>query len=132
MHASGMPTPVVPLLDLADVPIPDTVEGRSLVPLMGGEDTSWREYVHIECAPMHHTLTDGKEKYIWFVQDGKEQFFRLTDDPMECHNLADRPEEADRVSYWRRLLIDELRNRPEGFTDGKRLIPGRQFPAVRP
>jgi arylsulfatase A-like enzyme len=119
-------------LDMAGVPIPQSVEGRSLLPLMRGEEKSWREYIHIEHAPMHHTLTDGKEKYIWFAADGREQFFRLTDDPTECRDLARKPEEARRISYWRGLLITELKDRPEGFADGARLIPGRPYRAVLP
>jgi arylsulfatase A-like enzyme len=119
-------------LEMAEVAIPPGVEGRSLLPLMrsGGEGTPWREYIHIEHAPMHHTLTDGKEKYIWFAEDGREQFFRLTEDPTECHDLAPLPKEAGRISYWRGRLIGELKDRPEGFTDGTRLIAGRPYHAV--
>ena len=86
--------------------------------------------MHIQRALMHHTLTDGREKFIWFAADGREQFFRLTDDPTECRDLARVPEEAPRVAHWRSQLIEELRNRPEGFSDGTRLIPGRPYPAV--
>ena len=118
-----MPT----LLDLTDTPIPDGVEGRSLLPLLRGETESSREFLHIEHAPMHQTLTDGREKFVWYVPDGREQFFRLSDDPTECRNLIDEPGEADRVEHWRRLLIEELKGRPEGFTDGERLIAGRPY-----
>jgi arylsulfatase A-like enzyme len=117
-------------LEMAGATIPPSVEGRSLLPLMRGERTSWRDHIHIEHAPMHHTLTDGKEKYIWFAADGREQFFRLTDDPTECRDLARRPEEGGRISYWRGRLIGELKGRPEGFTDGGRLLPGRPYPSV--
>jgi arylsulfatase len=121
-----MPT----VLEMAGADIPESVDGRSLVPLLRGDEVPWRQYMHIEHAPMHHTLTDGREKYIWFVADGREQFFRLTDDPTECRDLAGEPGEAERMSHWRSRLISELGNRPEGFTDGKRLIPGRPYPAV--
>ena len=90
----------------------------------------WREFLHIEHAPIHHALTDGREKYIWFVSDGREQFFRLTDDPAECRDLASRPQEADRVALWRARMIQELADRPEGFSDGVRLIPGRPYSAT--
>ena len=120
-----MPT----VLELTGTPVPDTVEGASLVPLLKGENrASWREFTHIECAPHHHTLTDGKEKFIWFAQDGREQFFRLGDDPLECHDLIAKPEEAERIALWRQRLIDTLRDRPEGFSDGERLIPGCDYP----
>ena len=119
-------------LDLAGAPIPESVEGRSLLPLLRGEKTAWRKHVHIEHSPMHHTLTDGREKFIWFVADGREQFFRLTEDPKECNDLAGKSGEKERMSYWRGELINELKDRAEGFTDGTRLIPGRPYPAVLP
>ncbi len=121
-----MPT----VLDLADVEIPDSVEGRSVLPLLKNNAVKWRPYIHIEHAPMHHTLTDGTEKYIWFTADGREQFFRLTEDPNECVDLAKREEEKSTLEHWRNLLISELADRPEGFTDGQKLIPGRPYNAV--
>ena len=123
-----MPT----VCDFAGIDIPDTVEGRSLLLLMKEISTDWRKYLHIEHSPVHHTLTNGKEKYIWFVQDGREQFFDLSKDPTECHDLIDDPKESARISVWRNLLIQELKDRPEGFTDGKKLISGRPYPAVLP
>ena len=79
-----MPT----LLEMVGVDVPDTVEGRSLLPLMRGESPEPRPYLHIEHSPVHQTLTDGHEKYIWHVADGREQLFDLDDDPTECHDLA--------------------------------------------
>jgi arylsulfatase len=131
-HADLMPT----LLDMAGVDIPDSVDGRSLLPLMRGESVPWREYLHIEHAPHHQALTDGQEKYLWHPADGREQFFDLASDPTECHDLAADPGHADRVQLWRRRLIEELAGRPEGFTrdceqsHGGRLIAGRPYHAL--
>ncbi|NOZ22358.1 MAG: arylsulfatase [Planctomycetes bacterium] len=123
-----MPT----LLDMAGVPIPESVEGASLLPLMRGEDAPWRDFIHIENAPTHHSLTDGKEKFIWFVKDGRERFFDLTQDPSECHDLIGDAQASSRIDVWRSRLIDELKNRPEGFSDGARLIPGRKYSGTIP
>ena len=126
-----MPT----VLEMAGVDVPKTVEGRSLLPLMTGQSTrpsDWRDHLHIEHAPIHQTLTDGKEKYIWFVADGREQFFDLTTDPHEQHDLSRDPSAADRLACWRSRLIEQLQNRPEGFTDAHRLIPGRPYRALLP
>ena len=121
-----MPT----ILDIAGVQLPETVEGQSLLPLMRGEEIPWRPYIHIECSPIHHSLTDGKQKYIWFTEDGREQFFDLLTDPKECHDLSSNPKMVSHIDRWRELLIKELKNRPEGFSDGQRLIPGRPYPPV--
>jgi arylsulfatase len=118
-----MPT----VLELAGVECPDSVEGRSLVPLMSGSSAEWRTHLHIEHAPLHHTLTDGREKYIWHAADGREQFFDLVNDPHELHDRAKDPAAAGRIQRWRQRLIDELRHRPEGFTDGNKLTPGRPY-----
>jgi len=123
-----MPT----ILSLAGIAPPETVEGVDLSPLMRGEPAGTRPYLHIEHAPLHHTLTDGREKYIWFVADGGEQYFRLTEDPHELRDLAGKPQHAERVAYWRRLLVSELAGRPEGFSDGRALIPGVEYAPVVP
>ena len=121
-----MPT----ILEIAGVDVPETTEGRSLLGLMRGEESAWRVCLHIEHAPVHHSLTDGKEKYIWFVPDGGEQFFDLVCDPAERHDLAGSPEHVERIAAWRQRLVELLQGRPEGFSDGGRLVPGRPYGPV--
>ena len=131
-----MPT----LLEIAGVPIPPSVEGRSLLPMLRGEHRAstrgqnlpWRECLHLECAPTFHALTDGQMKYIWLARTGAEQLFDLTVDPKELYNLASEPARRDEVQLWRTRLIERLKGRPEGFTDGSKLIPGRPYPATLP
>jgi len=129
-HAACLEDIMPTVLSMVAIDAPETVEGMSLLPFMRGEDAEQRPYIHIEHAPIHHTLTDGKEKFIWFVEDGTEQFFRLSEDPNELHDLAARPEHAERVAHWRSLLVKELANRPEGFSDGTSLLPGVPYPPV--
>ncbi|MFW6060271.1 MAG: arylsulfatase [Phycisphaeraceae bacterium] len=117
-------------LDVAGIDIPESVDGRSLLPLMRGEKPAWREHLHIEHAPQHQTVTDGKEKFIWWVADGQEQLFDLARDSNECHDLIDDPAWQQRAAHWREVLIEELKDRPEGFSDGKQLIAGRKYVAV--
>ena len=110
---------IVPtVLDMAGVEIPDTVEGKSLLPLMRGETESVRPYLHLKCRRFQE-VTDGKEKYAWFATDGREQFFDLRTDPTECHDRIHDLDSVDRAALWRDRLIGELVGRSEGFTDGK-------------
>jgi len=121
-------TDVMPtLLDAVGLPVPETVEGRSVLPLLRGE-TVWRAYVHGECANITtlnsgmQYLTDGRWKYIWFPALAKEQLFDLATDPREMTDLASDPASMDTLGDWRELLIRELTGRPEGFTDGHTLL----------
>jgi len=114
-----MPT----VLDMAGVAIPSAVEGKSLLPLMRGERAAWRPWIHIECATTHQCLTDGREKYIWMTADGREQFFDLTTDPQERRDIISDPSRGARIAWWRSQLVERLKGRPEGYSDGLRLVP---------
>ncbi|MDQ3813160.1 MAG: arylsulfatase [Armatimonadota bacterium] len=114
------------LLNCAGLPIPETVEGRSFLPLARGEKPEWRGHLQGEHIWMNQSvqwLTDGHEKYIWFSGDGHEQLFNLDEDPQELHDLA--PRQPERAARWRQVLIAELSGREEGFVADGRLVTGR-------
>lgn len=121
-----MPT----LLELAGLPIPETVEGCSFARLArrGHDGPEWRKLLHGEHVVFGQSmqfLVTATEKYIWHSGSGREQLFNLADDPHETRDLALRPDHAARLEYWRRELIQRLKDREEGFTDGTQLIPGK-------
>jgi len=121
------------LLDFAGIPIPESVEGKSILPILRSENVQWREYIHGEHEKgedSNHFIVTEKDKYIWFSQTGKEQYFDLVNDPDEIHDLSGSEEYRERISYLRGLLIRELEGREEGYTDGKTLIVGRKPKSV--
>ena len=59
------------------------------------------------------------------MESGREQYFRLDTDPQELHDAIADPEYQERIAFLRRILIEELKGREEGYTDGVRLIPGK-------
>jgi arylsulfatase A-like enzyme len=128
-----MPT----LLELASVPFPKPLDGVSLVPTLRGEKQTIRELLHTEhantygAAQAFHALTDGRYKYIWRPADGSEQLFDLAADPHEEHDLTRDSAQRDLVATWHARMVRELANRPEGFSDGTRLIAGRPYPSIQ-
>ncbi|MDT8389118.1 MAG: sulfatase-like hydrolase/transferase [Lentisphaeria bacterium] len=131
-----MPT----LLEAAGLNIPESVEGRSMLPLLDNSpaEAGWRDYVHGEHSPCYDKntgmqfLTDGREKYIWYTLTGEEQLFDLAGDPDELHNLADEPACEDRLLLWRSRMVSELAGRAgDGLSDGNQLISGIALSAVR-
>jgi len=124
-----MPT----LLSAAEIPVPDSVEGKNVLPLAQGRSAAWREYLHGEHTVLGQSLqyvTDGRCKYVWFSGSGHEQFFDLAVDPHELRDLARVPEQAERVALWRNRLISELADREEGFVEEGDLIAGRPVSPV--
>ena len=115
-----MPT----LLDFAGIQAPPTVEGRSLAPLTRGAEKTFRSYLHGEHGHMHY-VTDGRQKFIWFPYESREQFFDLESDPAECQNLIGDPLRQKEIGRWRDRLIKELAQRDCGWVkDGKLHYPG--------
>ena len=107
-------------------PIPDTVEGRGLLPLLadGHESVDWREAYYGEHAPGSYHPENGvhypvgsSTKYVWNPVTGEELLFDLDSDPGEERNLAESPDHAEERDAWRQRLIDRLDGRPEGFVE---------------
>ena len=70
------------------------------------------------------------DKYCWFTESGREQYFDLAGDPREMHDGIRDAANQERISVLRGHLIRELAEREEGYSDGIRLIPGRPQRAV--
>ncbi len=128
-----MPT----VLDLAGAQIPKPMDGVSLVPFLRGETQTIRDWLHFEHAPCYNqeqafqALTDGHIKYTWRPLDGTEYLFDLEKDPHEEHDLSKVPTQSALLKQARARLIKQLAGRPEGFTDGTNLIPGRPYPPLQ-
>ena len=126
-----MPT----LLDCARLPIPDGIDGVSLLPVAQGDAESVRPWLHGEHMVFGQTVqwvTDGHEKYAWWSATGREQLFDLDRDPLECHDLASSADHAGRLAHWREILVRELAGREDGHSDGERLVPGRPALPILP
>jgi arylsulfatase A-like enzyme len=90
-------------LDLAHLPIPASMQGRSLVPLLRGETPAdWRTSVYYRYYhdPGHHNtaahlgVRTATHKLIYYWKKDAYELFDLTRDPTEQHNLLYDGEDA--------------------------------------
>jgi len=127
-----MPT----LLECAGIPVPESVEGRSLLPTIAtldGPEPEGRKFLHGEHVVLGQSMQWIRTrdwKYVWLSKSGSEQLFDMRGDRQERTNRADRPDAQDAVSSCRDLLISVLRGRPEGFVSDGRLVPRRPVLAL--
>jgi arylsulfatase len=125
------------LAELSQIKCPESADGQNLGPVLRGEGRVTRDWLHLEHAPCYdkaqafHALTDGHYKYIWRPEDGAEQMFDLAKDSREEHDLSKVESERATLETWRQRLVWRLAGRPEGFSDGRRLIAGRPYPPVQ-
>lgn len=103
------------LCELAGIPVPSTVTGRSLAPLLRGEVETVHAHVYGMFTDTQRMVCDRRWKYITYPQVGREQLFDLETDPHERRDLSQSPDstaERDRLSaqldQWRRENGDPL------------------------
>lgn len=99
------------LLDLSDAPIPNHIQGQSLVPFMKG-DTALTRDVFIEWPDIRTVVTTDGWKLSLFKND-KSMLFDLNNDPLETNNLFYQEgneekiaELTNRISTWQQQNND--------------------------
>lgn len=100
------------LCDLTGLPVPDSVEGKSLAPVLNHRDAEVRDSVFYAYRAIQRGVRQGRWKLIRYSVGGVEtiQLFDLRSDPWEMDNLAPSPEHADRVSALTALLAQWMRD----------------------
>ena len=106
------------VLELAGLPVSPNIQGRSLLPLAGGNAADWRQAVLVEYyshdLPMpwvldvdYRTIRTARHKLIHWVQyPDLDELYDLEADPLEMDNLAGRADLRElRDSLRAELLV---------------------------
>lgn len=108
------------MLAMAGAPIPDSMQGRDLTPLLTGQPVEWRadwyyEHVYNTKAPRRPIVKcEGVREEDWKytrypeIETTYEQLFDLKRDPHETRNMAGDPAHADTLTRLR-ARCDEYR-----------------------
>lgn len=122
-------------LDLAGLPIPDSMQGRSLVPLLHGESPAdWRKTIYYRYYhdPGHHNtaahvgVRTATHKLIYYWKKEAYELFDIAKDPTEQHNLLFNTEEARQpavAKVFRELKAEIARLQKEYKDDGQYADP---------
>lgn len=100
-------------LEMAGAKVPDDMQGRSLVPLLKGEEvTDWRksvyyhyyEYPSVHMCPKHNGVRTDRYKLMQIYEFGEWEFYDLESDPDEKNNLYDDPNYQDEIAMMKAEL----------------------------
>lgn len=112
------------LLDLANIDIPQNIDGVSLKPALYQSDYKTRDFLHGEHSfgkDSNQFILNDEWKYTWYPVRGIEQLFNYQNDPHEKHNLIDKQDYQHIKTQLKNQLIKVLANREEGFVKNGQL-----------
>jgi arylsulfatase A-like enzyme len=81
-------------LDLAGIPIPPTVEFKSLLPVMQGREKNPYKVMYGAYKDKQRMVRKGDMKMVWYPAVDKYLLFDLSKDRFEMHDLSTNPEQA--------------------------------------
>lgn len=120
------------LCDLAGIDFPSSLRGISLRSSIEDLSRPCREYAVSEwftewgytISPAR-MITDGKHRYIYYLEDRKEELYDLEEDPYEIINAADREDKRGILEVFRKRLAQYIEQTSDGFYSEPVLAPAR-------
>ncbi len=98
--------------DYAGLKIPESVQGRSLMPVLRGRREEIYPFVIGYCKARQRMIRTEEWKLTYYPALDRYQLFNLADDPHELHDLADDPAQSSRLAR----LHERLRRRMQELT----------------
>lgn len=106
-HADILPT----CQALAGAQAPPSVQGQDLLGLVRGEAEGRQELCGtcgVKGVGLWYGITDGRWKYIYYMEGDREQLFDLQNDPQECRDVGRDPETLSVRRDLRRRLESNI------------------------
>lgn len=92
------------VLDLAGVPIPETMDGKSLLQLLRKEP-GWREYILLEGGVLDGTYVGVRSSnYFYGENNNQPEFYDMRADPYQLENLINDPKCKDLIVQYKGIM----------------------------
>lgn len=104
------------LCDLAGIETPETVQFKSLTPVLKDAGAKHRDHLYFAFMSWQRAVFDGRHKLIEYCVEGERntQLFDLHEDPEEITNLANKASSKPKLERLRKLLDEERKSLNDG------------------
>ena len=101
-------------LDIAGAPIPNDMQGNSLVPLLKSQPSKWRDHIYyhyyefpsVHMVSKHDGVRSKRYKLIHFYETDEWEFYDLKNDPDEKSNIYHQEGLSEIIERHKQKLID--------------------------
>lgn len=93
--------------DLAGIPIPESVDYKSLMPLLQGKKKQGEKYIFGAFRNIHRMVRSDRYKLILYPAEKQVQLFDIVKDPYETKNLAHDPAYRKVKQKMFNILLEE-------------------------
>jgi hypothetical protein len=112
------------ICELAGIPVPAGLDGKSLAPIIQGKSESVRDSIFLAYRDVQRAVRQGPWKLICYPQIARVQLFNLQSDPHETKDLSGDPSQADRI----RQLTAIMQRQQRQFGDTLSLVAAEPKP----
>jgi arylsulfatase A-like enzyme len=100
--------------EMNSLPIPGSVQGRSLAPVLSGRTDEVHEAIHGYFTDTQRMVrTADGWKLIWYPKAGRIQLFHVAEDPDELRDLSQETSEMDRLQRLKSALQSWLKDQAD-------------------
>lgn len=92
------------ICDYAEIEVPDSVQGKSLLPILQQREDSVYDDVYASFEDSQRMIRTNRWKYVRYPRVNEEQLFDLVSDPDEINNLAQNSDHQEVLKDLRKRL----------------------------
>jgi arylsulfatase A-like enzyme len=93
--------------DLVGAPVPGSLEGKSLAPILRGQTSSVRDTIFLAYKDIQRAVRRGPWKLIRYPIVNRAQLFNLDEDPYETRDLSGDPSHASKIRELMELMAQQ-------------------------
>lgn len=106
-------------LELAGAEKPDTMDFKSLMPLIKRDRLNGRDVIYGAYMDRQRCAMEGDWKIMHYPVASKYLLFNVATDPNEMNDLAENPQYAEQLQKMKQLLEEEMKRQNDPFLSGE-------------